>query len=352
MHRLSRPVAVQPPLASELRLPIEPALAADQPPALRLAARARSQSEPRLGGLSSLASRQDAKCAPIHPAPPGTASVAKGAFETALSVWERAAPEPGLPNERKSRREAAHRMRCVREDAADSLDFDDLYLSSLPACLGKLHSVQHLNVGCNNLATLPDLPPALTHLYAHGNRLTHLPELPLTLKILDVHQNRLTQLPALPPALTRLTAVVNPLTELPPLPAGLQMLSADRRVIDAAIRANDEKIAASAAELIRLMQRQPTAPEGAEGTPAPQALQAPEHATAAFAPLSVELIAAIAACLPKGARSAASMSASGRCLHAVVQPGLDIARNIDRLKTAQAQIAILKRLSASTARID
>lgn len=239
-----------------------------------------------------------------------TASVAVQSFDEKLTEWEWSAPRECLPHERKYRREAAHRIRCLREDNADSLDLDDLYMTSLPPCLAELPSLRRLNVGCNNLKTLPDLPTGLTHLYVHGNQLTHLPHLPAT----------------------------------------LQLLVADPGVMHRSLQALEEKIVALGVELTRLTQ--PPAPVTGQDAARPALLAAQQHSddsTSQLERLGPQLIGAVTAWLTQASADGASLSASGKCFHAVVQPGLDIGKNLKDTKTAQEQIATLNRLALGRA---
>ncbi len=334
MFRISSPVAPPPQAAPGLHLLADAAHAAVPLPPSARATSPRLQTTTRPGEAAGVDRPQRAAIARAAFTTVAAPSVGAPTFDEKLTEWEWAAPKNCLPHERRARREAAHRIRCLREDGADSLDFDDLYMTALPECLAELPTLRRLNAGCNNLQALPDLPPGLTHLYVHGNCLTHLPDLPPALEVLDAHHNRLTRLPVLPPALMRLVVVGNPIARLPHLPATLRMFCVDPGVVATAIRAHEEKIAALEAQLERLAQQ-----------PAPLL---PAHGAGdGLARLGTELIGAVAAFLPQASTDAAHASASGKCLHGVFQPGIDIARNRQNIRTTREQIATLKRLSAT-----
>lgn len=81
-----------------------------------------------------------------------------------------------------------------------------------------------LDLGDQNLAELPPLPPTLKKLFCDGNQLTFLPPLPNTLEVLICGHNKLTELPQLPTKLKVLSCEHNKLTSLPPLPLSLDEL--------------------------------------------------------------------------------------------------------------------------------
>lgn len=68
-------------------------------------------------------------------------------------------------------------------------------LTALPDLSGLAH-LQRLDVGGNQLAELPPLPPSLRELYIYENRFVRLPALP-ALRVLDANRNRLVELPHL-----------------------------------------------------------------------------------------------------------------------------------------------------------
>jgi len=101
------------------------------------------------------------------------------------------------------------------------LDLSHKRLTSLDGI--DLSGVTKLNCSCNQLTSLPSLPP-LEILNCSYNQLTSLPDLP-SLKELYCNDNQLTLLPSLPPSLERLDCEDNQLTSLPHLPASLKELS-------------------------------------------------------------------------------------------------------------------------------
>lgn len=329
---------MQPRPTSDMPSPPETALVPDAW-AQHAAGRPRSQSEPRLGALAQIARRRQMPLVDAASIAAGPASEAESTFGAVLSEWEWAAPASCLPHERKHRREAAHRMRCLREDGTDCLDLDDLYLTSLPPCLVDLLSLKRLNVGFNNLETLPELPPGLTHLYVHGNRLKRLPRLPPTLEVLDAHNNQLSRLSAFPRGLTCLRVQANPIVYLSHVPEGLDKFSVDPGVLEATVRALAEKIVRLKAALP--FPPQPTAPGVAQGNVGEEAamLHAPLPSAAALTRLGPELIGAIATRLASAMVNAAHLSACSTDLHRVVQPDLD--RRC--IEAAQAQMVTLNR---------
>lgn len=93
--------------------------------------------------------------------------------------------------------------------------------------LGTLPStLQFLDCSFNQLVSLPALPPNLYDLRATDNALNNLPSLPLTISSVFVGSNQLTVLPALPATLLKLQCSENLLSSLPPLPSGLNFLQA------------------------------------------------------------------------------------------------------------------------------
>jgi Leucine-rich repeat (LRR) protein len=69
-------------------------------------------------------------------------------------------------------------------------------LQAVPDGLAGLAQLERLDVGGNQLAALPPLPPLLRQLYVDDNQLVRLPALP-RLSVLDANRNRLEALPAL-----------------------------------------------------------------------------------------------------------------------------------------------------------
>jgi len=100
------------------------------------------------------------------------------------------------------------------------LDLSRSRLTSLDGI--DLSGVTKLNCSCNQLTSLPSLPPSLEILNCSYNQLTSLPDLP-SLKELYCSNNQLTSLPDLP-ALEILYCWNNQLSSLPPLPSSLKIL--------------------------------------------------------------------------------------------------------------------------------
>ena len=340
MPRTSSPVSAGRQAASDASSAAD---VAQMPMSSPLSARATS---PRLQAnirFSELTGSDHARREPITGAATAAATIPAAAtptFDQKLTEWEWSAPEDTLPHERWSRREAAHRMRCVREDDAAALNLHDLYMSALPPFIAELTSVKRLDAGCNNLESLPELPADLTHLYLHGNYLTHLPRLPPALVVLEADHNHLTQLPVLPPALARLLVHANPIARLPHLPWTLQQLSVQADAIGTTKRALEEKIATLDAALQHLPPpltgpAVAPPPSPALSPPAPQPL---DGFAAALARLRPEMIGKVSVYLAQDSTDAANLSTCGKSLHAVVQPGIDIARKRQALRE---QLAIL-----------
>jgi Leucine-rich repeat (LRR) protein len=88
-------------------------------------------------------------------------------------------------------------------------------LTQLPGDLAGLTALRRLDVGDNQLTTLPALPASLRELYVHDNQLAALPALP-ALDVLDANRNHLTAVPPLAD-LAFVYLAGNRLTRLPAL---------------------------------------------------------------------------------------------------------------------------------------
>lgn len=196
------------------------------------------------------------------------APMAAPSFGDKIQLWA----ETCLPEERANQLTAAERIMSAFDNREDSLDLNQLDLTSLPGCLAEITSLAHfyaednqltelpalpvalavLRVSTNQITRLPSLPASLTGLYASDNQIDELPNLPAELTYLYVSHNNLSHLPELPPALMELdigddefvlipvlpdalkqfSAKENYLTQLPALPPALKVLDACRNQLE------------------------------------------------------------------------------------------------------------------------
>lgn len=99
-------------------------------------------------------------------------------------------------------------------DDIEEIDISNKNIIHLPT-MKRFKNLKILNLGFNQIITLPQLPDSLEVLYCNNNRITLLSSLPKNLVILDIKYNKLTSLPNLPDNLQELICSSNKLVSLP-----------------------------------------------------------------------------------------------------------------------------------------